>query len=641
MSSIPLRPSFRLSLRKKLLFSALTTVGFFVLLEAALAVWGIQPEADTTDRFVGFSSRLPLFEPATDEDGQEILRTAENKLHWFNYQSFPRTKPPGTKRVFCMGGSTTYGHPYWDSTSFAGWMRQYLAVIDPTVHWEVINAGGISYASYRVAALMEELAGYEPDLFVVYSVHNEFLERRTYASLFERSRLSLAASAWLTHTRVWTATDQLVKQTFGKPTPADASILDVLPGEVNEELNHTVGPVDYHRDPEWRAKVLLHYEANLGRMVTIARRAGAKIVFITPASNEKNCSPFKSEFARQLSPDLTDRFHELMWRAEDALREKKPESALAELEEARTIDDGYAELHYRLGQVELALGRQDQARRSFRRALNEDVCPLRAVDEIGETVVSVSAETHTPVVDFAAKLRQLCAEWYGSSIFGEEIFLDHVHPTIEVNRSLALWIVEELQKQRIVGGVSVSQLSASGAMQEVHEQVLSQLDRQAEAFALRNLAKVLHWAGKFEEAIPRALDTLDLIPDDPEARYIVASCLRNLGHTAEALEAYELLFADGVGFPRAYLPYGELLAATGQLEQAKAYLLLAVLRNPDSAGTYAVLGTVHMQLGEYQFAKEAFEECLRRIPNDSQISEALAEANKMLATEQPAATADD
>ena len=54
---------------------------------------------------------------------------------------------------------------------------------DPTPHWEVINAGLLSYGSYRVAMVMEELITYEPDLFIVYTGHNEFLERRTYKEI--------------------------------------------------------------------------------------------------------------------------------------------------------------------------------------------------------------------------------------------------------------------------------------------------------------------------------------------------------------------------------------------------------------------------------------------------------------------------
>ncbi len=51
---------------------------------------------------------------------------------------------------------------------------------------------------------MDELVHYDPDLFVVYSVHNEFLERRTFEDLFQRSPFSLALESWLAQTRTWT-----------------------------------------------------------------------------------------------------------------------------------------------------------------------------------------------------------------------------------------------------------------------------------------------------------------------------------------------------------------------------------------------------------------------------------------------------
>ena len=45
---------------------------------------------------------------------------------------------PETYRIFCLGGSTTYGRPYNDTTSFAGWLRELLPVADPQRRWEVI-----------------------------------------------------------------------------------------------------------------------------------------------------------------------------------------------------------------------------------------------------------------------------------------------------------------------------------------------------------------------------------------------------------------------------------------------------------------------------------------------------------------------
>jgi hypothetical protein len=53
----------------------------------------------------------------------------------FNAQQFPREKAPRTTRIFCLGGSTTYGRPYDDTTSFAGWLRELLASATPATAW--------------------------------------------------------------------------------------------------------------------------------------------------------------------------------------------------------------------------------------------------------------------------------------------------------------------------------------------------------------------------------------------------------------------------------------------------------------------------------------------------------------------------
>ncbi len=624
------RQRIKVPVRKKILFSAVTTVLFFASLECLLTLLGVAPRTNTEDPFVGFSGLLPLMELSTNEQGEQILSTAQNKRHWFNAQSFPRIKGTGTKRIFCMGGSTTYGHPYWDSTSFPGWLREYLPIVDSSQKWEVINAGGISYASYRVAALMEELAQYEPDLFVVYSVHNEFLERRTYQNVFETSSLQLNAQAMLARSRTWAIADRIIQRAGNtialpsrKPTKSN---LDVLNGEVDEILNHTVGPVDYHRDPDWRAKVIHHYEANLRRMVAIARRAGSKIVFITPTANEKNCSPFKSEHDLNIASSDQQPLLILEQQLESTSTSSGASRTLPILEALIKMDPLHAESHYRLGHTYYAIDRYPDAQVAFSRALNEDVCPLRAVQEIGDVLERVARDSHVPMVHFENKLRQLCETEYGHMILGEEYFLDHVHPTIDVNRRLALWIIEELQSNRIVHGKPVVSKSLADELILVETKVLGQIDQEAQAFALRNLAKVLHWAGKFEEAVPRARDVLKIIPIDLESRFILARCLSNMGRKEESLMEYNQLFANGMDFPRAYLPFGELLAETASFERAKAYLLMAVLHDQNSARAYFSLGLVHLRLKEFQFAVESLEESNRLDADDAQTLFLLAQA---------------
>src|SRR2546423_5651298 len=151
----------KLALWKKVLFCAITCGGFFIVVELGLALVGVHPILYQRDPYVGFSSRMPLFVHDPESKDPTAMVTAKNKQRIFNFQRFSNPKAPKTFRIFCIGGSTTYGHPYDDKTSFCGWLRAALPKADPSRHWEVINCGGISYASYRAALLMEELIQYQ------------------------------------------------------------------------------------------------------------------------------------------------------------------------------------------------------------------------------------------------------------------------------------------------------------------------------------------------------------------------------------------------------------------------------------------------------------------------------------------------
>jgi tetratricopeptide (TPR) repeat protein len=637
------RRSKPLSLKKKLFLSAFTTVSFFLILEIGLAIVGIRTVVNTDDPFVGFSGYAPLMAHSTAENGTAILTTAENKRNWFNIQSFPKTKAPRTKRIFCMGGSTTYGHPFFDSTSFSGWMREFLPVHDPSCHWEVINAGGISYASYRVAALMEELAQYEPDLFIVYSAHNEFLERRTYQDMFERSQLTMFTQSLLSKTRTWALTKRTLDR-FRKSTPNGQKTgsnrpTDILEIEVNEILNHTIGPVDYHRDLTWRANVVNHYENNLRRMVAIARNAGAQIVFVTPASNEKDCSPFKSEHDSQLSKADQERLQAIIHQASTDPECSNPTVALRYLQEAVEISPNFAEYHYRIGHLQLVLQNYSEAQRSFSLALNEDVCPLRAVDEVRQSIDRVGKEMKVPIVDFEQQIRELCETENGHSILGEEYFLDHVHPTIDVNRRLAIWIIETLLERGFVHGSGTDNATMNERYAAIEQKVLGTIDPVINGCALRNLAKVLHWSGKYFEAESRARDALKLIADDPESRFVLADCLKNTGRMEEAVDEYEELFANGLSYPRAAEAYGRILATMGRFEQAKGYLLLAIAEDDKNADAYHWLGWVHFQLMEFEFAEESFEHANRIRPNNLETIEYWARSKEAMVESLPATEA--
>src|SRR5690606_14658222 len=63
------------------------------------------------------------------------------------------------------------------------WLELGLKAADPSRDWDVVNCGGVSYASYRLVPILEEVLGYDPDLLVVCTGQNEFLEDRSYAHI--------------------------------------------------------------------------------------------------------------------------------------------------------------------------------------------------------------------------------------------------------------------------------------------------------------------------------------------------------------------------------------------------------------------------------------------------------------------------
>ncbi len=593
---------------RKLLYSLITTSAFFLALELGLAIIGVRPVTDTEDPFVGFSSDIPLFVPL--EDDPQVLTTAENKTPWFNPQTFRRDKAEGAYRIFCVGGSTTFGRPFRDPTSYSGWLRNYLTQSDPSKKWEVINAGGVSYASYRVAAVMEELTQYDPDLFIVYTAQNEFLEWRTYDDMLTGNKLGLSIAGKLSQTRTWTIVE---RTTRGLRKPPQKPERFELPGEVDEILNHTIGPSSYQRDEAWRAHVIEHYEKNLLRMVAIARNAGAKIVFVTPASNFKDCSPFRSDAKEGLSAEQSDRFFTHVSIAEEHAEQGDVEGSLREYEMARDIDDQQALLHYRIGQSLFKLKRYDEAQDSFSLALENDICPLRAVDDIVSAIRRTSKLRNVPLVDFASKLQQHCVDTYGHGSMGNELFLDHVHPKIEGHRLLGQWLFETLQENGVVG--ADAELSDE-IKQEVAGRIEGGIDSFERGVALRNLSKVLHWAGKFDEAGPLALQALDLIENDFASLVVAADCLRETGDGDAAIPLYHDIIDQDVMYYPAQMRLGQLLAARGDLENAKHFLLTGLTIEPNVAFAQYELGLVYIGLKDYGNAIKALNESQRLAPLD-------------------------
>lgn len=617
---------------KKLLFAAVTVAALFAAVEVALTVVGVRQVLYEEDPYVGFSSHIPLFVERTDPNGRELMVTAQNKLRFFNPQQFAARKAPGTYRVFCVGGSTTFGRPYDDTTSFCGWLREMLPKADPSRKWELINAGGVSYASYRVALLMEELIRYEPDLFIIYSGHNEFLENRTYGRVIGTPRAVRGLGAIVSRTRTYSAVKHAVDATRESPDVA-ANKRTYLPGEVETMLESSAGPESYHRDAELREHVLGHYRYNLMRMVDIARSVGAEVILVTPASNLRDCSPFKSQHRDGLENLLRRNWQVRFDQAGEAYAGGNWDDAVKAIDAAIAIDDRYANGHYLRGRILWEMERYNQAKEAFTRAMDEDICSLRAPAPILETLSQVADDRNVPLVDFVDILEALAEH----ATPGDEQFLDHVHPTIDGNRGLALALLDTMSERRIV---RLSAEWGDDLIAQITDEVEARLDVEAHGIALRNVARLFRWAGKFEEGRKLGLRALDMVPLDAEAHFVVAANALELGYTDEAVRHYRRVleldpayngargglgdalvrqgkFDDAISEYRQALSadpnddracsnLGVALSAKGQLDEAQRCLRLALQIEPGSADAHSSLGTVLVSQGKLAEAAEQF-----------------------------------
>ncbi len=412
----------------------------FVVLELALRVLGVAAQVDYQDPLVGFSRISPLFER---DDADDVYRINRSRLTMFHEQEFSAVKPTNGFRAFCLGGSTVRGHPYENPTAFARWMELELSQRDPSRQYEVVNCGGLSYASYRLLGILREVLKYDPDLIVVATGHNEFLEDRTYGELKARSN----SRAWLEDrvhdlrlvrmVRQWTQPDAGGRD-------AEASRRTILPEEVEARLDHHTGYAAYHRDEEWSRGVVEHFDRSIRTMIATCQQAGVPIVLVELGSNVRDCPPFKSEHRAGLTAS-----EQLEWeRLFDAGSRRdvsSPAEALGHYRQAADLDAEYALLQYRMARCLDRLGRTDEAREAYLTAKDADVCPLRMTEEIGRRLNVIAAETETPLIP----ARQLIESHIPSRIAGNEWYLDHVHPSILAHQMIARAIVDEMEQTQV------------------------------------------------------------------------------------------------------------------------------------------------------------------------------------------------
>jgi len=391
--------------------------------------WGAPQTAG--DPFVGFAEIHPLFDLNPETQRYEI---PVNRQNFFQPDSFPATKRERTFRIFVFGGSTVQGRPYAIETSFTTWLELNLRALAPDRDWQVVNCGGVSYASYRLLPILRETLAYEPDMFIVYTGHNEFLEARSYAQTKRLASTGGPVFKALANSRLYALSSQACNQllTSSQPKPQLAAEVDAL-------LDYRGGLAKYHRDDPWRDQVIQHFEYNLQRMIAVSDANDIPLVLVNPVANLRDSPPFKMECSSDLSAAELEQV-KTTWERSKALPAAQTEQAVELLRAALAIDSRHPGLWFHLAKCLDRSGQHELAKQAYLRAKDEDICPLRVMESQAAAMRRVAHATKTPWIDARAEFARLSPQ----TIVGKELMIDHVHPTIRGHQLIAELLVDEL-----------------------------------------------------------------------------------------------------------------------------------------------------------------------------------------------------
>src|ERR1700757_3121823 len=192
--------------------------------------------------------------------------------------SIPKTKAPGTYRIFVLGESAAMGDP--DSAyGFSRYLEVMLRERIPSMKFEVVNTGSVAINSHVVLPIAKGLADQHPDLFIIYSGNNEVVGPYGPGTILTSSGMSIPvvrSNIFLRSTRI----GQLVSK-LGTEKKEWRGMEMFLDKKVRAS-----SPLMAH--------VYSNFERNLRDTIAVGRAAGAQVIVATAATNLEDCAPFAS-----------------------------------------------------------------------------------------------------------------------------------------------------------------------------------------------------------------------------------------------------------------------------------------------------------------------------------------------------------
>jgi tetratricopeptide (TPR) repeat protein len=391
---------------------------FFLLLEAGLRISGYGGNTDlfikTEWKGIEYYSIYPgVVDRYFSRDGFSTYTSRD---------MFRVNKSENTYRIFCLGASTTIGFPYMFNASYSALLRDRLTTVFPERHFEVVNVGITAVNSYTVADIARELVAYEPDLFIVYTGHNEF-----YGALGVGSTESIGKSRSII--RMYLSLQKI--KTVRLINDAVLYIASVVrsdgPQQGGTLMEEMVGSQSIPYNGIDYTIAMKNFRLNLEAVVESAQRANIAIILSTVVSNLRDQHPFYPEFHAEVTDEQRNEWQTYYEQGERLYASGDREEALDAYRHILVMDTTRADVHFRIARILLEHGEFTSAREHFVKARDYDMLRFRASSELNDIIRRIAADRDIVLADMEKAFDGQAP--YG--IPGNELFWEHVHPTFD------------------------------------------------------------------------------------------------------------------------------------------------------------------------------------------------------------------
>jgi len=442
-------------------------------------------------------------------------------------------KPKGEYRIFAYGESTMHGSHYGPTSNPGSWLEAYLKDFLPGKNIRVVNFARIGHGSDFIYETFRDTLVYQPDLAIFYMGHNDFLngnrkyeieaEQRTWRykirDLIRRSYLISTVYRWVVQKQMEFKEDRSDDQ-------IEFSVIETPPSTIGAENSTPANGAFYKENIQF-------FKANMIKILDLGARHHLPMLFFKPVSNLKDFAPFLSVHMKPLSPDTLAKWDQLFHEGKLEQVQGHLEEASSYYKQAYAIDDTYAELSYRLGQIDYQLGDMAEARRLFEQARDNDAIIFRAPKDILAVFDELVKTNGLQMIDTEA----LLAPRLPGGIMGEPLIEDNVHFSIEGHSITGRGAAQEIADRDWIAPKKEWKFDRERSFEDI-KRSLGIDDRLMLAAYLR---MVNYFGSRYENRIRFSKKALAISPNNPRALRYLAWTYWLSGDQGKALETYRIL----------------------------------------------------------------------------------------------------